>query len=510
MTPPGTLGELFGLGRRDPAAPFLEVPGGEPLTYGDADRGSARIAGALVSLRVTPGDRVAVQVEKSPLAILLYLACVRAGAVLVPMNPAYSDPEVAYLLGDAEPAVVVCDPARADRVSAPQVLTADERGAGTLAVLAATQGSEFDDVARVPDDLAAVLYTSGTTGRPKGAMQSHGNLTSNALALHAAWGFRPDDVLLHALPIFHTHGLFVATNCVLANGTSMVFLPRFDAGAVLEQLPRCTVFMGVPTYYTRLLAEPGLDAARCAGMRLFVSGSAPLLASTHDEFRARTGHAILERYGMTETSMITSNPLDGKRRPGTVGFPLPGVEVRVTTEDGTVQPVGAIGAVAGAVGGVAGAIGGVEVRGPNVLAGYWRRPELGATEFTADGFFKTGDLGVFDADGYLSIVGRSKDLVISGGLNVYPKEVEDVLDGLDGVLESAVIGVPDPDFGEAVVAVVVLEPGATVDEDRVRAAARELLASYTVPKRVHTVDALPRNTMGKVEKARLRERFAAT
>jgi malonyl-CoA/methylmalonyl-CoA synthetase len=493
MTGPETLGALFRLEERDPAAVFLEVPGGATLTYGDTVRGTARVANALGALGVAPGDRVAVQVEKSPLAILVYLACVRAGAVLLPMNTAYSDAEVAYLVGDAEPSVVVCDPERAERVDAPHVVTADASGAGTLAELAVGQRDEFDDVAREAGDLAAILYTSGTTGRPKGAMLTQRNLTSNAIALHAAWGFRPDDLLLHALPLFHTHGLFVATNCVLANGTSMVFLPRFDAGAVLDQLPRCTVFMGVPTYYTRLLAEPGLDAARCAHMRLFVSGSAPLLASTHDEFRERTGHAILERYGMTEMSMITSNPLDGDRRPGTVGFALPGVEVRVTTEAGPCAP---------------GDIGGIEVRGPNVFGGYWRRPELAATEFTADGFFRTGDLGTFDADGYLGIVGRSKDLVISGGLNVYPKEVEDVLDGLDGVLESAVIGVPDADFGEAVVAVLVAEPGAAVDEDTVRAAARGELAAFKVPKRVHVVDALPRNTMGKVEKARLRERFA--
>jgi malonyl-CoA/methylmalonyl-CoA synthetase len=497
VTEPRTLGELFDLRARDRDAVFLDVPDGSALrpgsfTYGDTLDGSGRIAHALGALGVRPGDRVAVQTEKSPLAILLYLACVRSGAVLLPMNPSYSDAEVDYLIGDAEPSVVVCDPARAERVAAPQVVTADARGDGTLAELAAEQSADFDDVGRAADDLAAILYTSGTTGRPKGAMLSERNLTSNAVALHRAWGFRPDDVLLHALPIFHTHGLFVATNCVLANGTSMVFLPRFEVGAVLEQLPGCTVFMGVPTYYTRLLSDGRLDAERCAHVRLFVSGSAPLLATTHDEFFERTGHAVLERYGMTETSMITSNPLDGDRRPGTVGFALPGVEVRVTADGRACTP---------------GEIGGVEVRGPNVFSGYWRRPELSTSEFTGDGFFRTGDLGSFDADGYLAIVGRSKDLVISGGLNVYPKEVEDVLDGLDGVVESAVIGVPDPDFGEAVVAVVVAEPGAPIGEEPLRAAAREQLAGYKVPKRVHVVEALPRNSMGKVEKARLRERF---
>ncbi len=469
-----TLPELFAARRPDDAGVFMELPEGPPVTYGAAAVGSARVAHALRALGVRPGDRVAVQVEKSPAMILLYLACVRTGAALLPMNPAYTDEEVAYLVGDAEPSVLVQDPARA-RSSA---LTME-----AVAGLAAEQPDDFDDVVPQPDDVAAILYTSGTTGKPKGAMLTHRNLASNAEALHRIWGFRPDDVLLHALPIFHTHGLFVATNCVLANGTGMVFLPRFDTASVLAHLPRCTVFMGVPTFYSRLLAEPAFDAECCRSMRLFISGSAPLLASTHDEFRARTGHAILERYGMTETSMITSNPLDGERRPGTVGFPLPGVEVRVTGED---------------------EIGGIEVRGPNVFAGYWKRPELTAAEFTPDGFFCTGDMGTFDADGYLHIVGRSRDLIISGGLNVYPKEVEEVLDELPGVVESAVVGVPDPDFGEAVVAVVIAEPGVSLDADSLQHEARRRLAAFKVPKRVVVVDALPRNAMGKVEKAKLR------
>ena len=347
------------------------------------------------------------------------------------------------------------------------------------------------------DDLAAILYTSGTTGRPKGAMLTQRNLASNAAALHQIWGFQHDDVLLHALPVFHTHGLFVATNCVLANGTGMIFLPRFEPGAVIEQLPRATVLMGVPTYYTRLLADPRFTDDACRSIRLFVSGSAPLLAATHEEFAARTGHAILERYGMTETSMISSNPLDGERRAGTVGMPLPDVDVRVTDPaNGEELP--------------AGRVGGVEVRGPNVFAGYWGRPELTATEFTTDGFFKTGDVGMVDADGYLHLVGRSKDLIISGGLNIYPKEIEDVVDAIDGVEESAVIGVVDADFGEAVVAVVVARPGAVLDPDAVRAAARSRLAGFKVPKHVHVVDALPRNAMGKVEKAKLRSAFDPT
>ena len=470
-----TLAKLFAPRRPAPTTVFMDVPDGQTVTFGDADRESARLAHALNELGVRPGDRVAVQCEKSPAMILLYVACVRAGAVLLPMNPAYTENEVAYLVGDAEPTVVVQEPERAGR-SALSTLA--------LAELASAQPPSYDDVTRGPDDLAAILYTSGTTGKPKGAMLTQRNLASNAAALHAAWGFAPDDVLLHALPIFHTHGLFVATNCVLANGTGMVFLPRFDTAAVIEHLPRCTVFMGVPTFYTRLLADPAFDAACCQSIRVFISGSAPLLASTHAEFRARTGHAILERYGMTETSMITSNPLDGERRPGTVGFPLPGVDVRI---DGD------------------GVIGGIEVRGPNVFAGYWRRPELTASEFTDDGFFCTGDVGALDADGYLSIVGRSKDLIISGGLNVYPKEVEEVLDDLPGVVESAVVGLPDPDFGEAVVAVVIAEPGAALDGDALREEARRRLAAFKVPKRVVVADALPRNAMGKVEKAKLRE-----
>jgi malonyl-CoA/methylmalonyl-CoA synthetase len=443
------------------------VPGRDRLTYGDADRLSAQLAHALVAAGVRPGDRVAVQAEKSPGFVLLYLACVRAGAALVPMNTAYTADEVAHLVGDAEPALVVDDARLAE-------LGADAR----------TRPTSFDAVPVGPDDLAAILYTSGTTGKPKGAMLSHRNLASNAAVLHRLWGFRADDVLLHVLPVFHTHGLFVAVNCVLASGTGMVFLPRFDVDEVLDALPRCTVLMGVPTHYTRLLDDERFDAAAGAGMRLFVSGSAPMLVATHEAFRARTGHIILERYGMTETSMLTSNPLDGERRPGTVGLPLPGTDLRLA-DDQT-----------------------IEVRGPNVFGGYWRRAELTATEFTADGWFRTGDIGSIDDDGYLSIIGRAKDLVISGGMNVYPKEVEDAVDAVDGVLESAVIGVPDADLGEAVVAVVVPMPGRTLDAAVVRAATRSRLAGFKVPRRVEVVDALPRNAMGKIEKAALRRRFS--
>jgi malonyl-CoA/methylmalonyl-CoA synthetase len=472
---PGTLIELFRRARpADPTATsLLETPWGVRVTYADADHRSAQLARVLVSSGVRRGDRVAVQVEKSPEAVLLYLACLRCGAALLPMNPAYSQDEVAYLLDDAEPAMFL-DDGRLFELSG----AADE------------QAQTFDNVELSSDDLAAILYTSGTTGRPKGAMLSHANLASNADVLRREWGFSPADVLLHALPIFHAHGLFVAINCVLASGSTMVFLSRFDVEQVLDALPRCTVMMGVPTFYTRLLDDPRFERTDCGRMRLFISGSAPLPASTHEAFRARTGHAILERYGMTETVMLTSNPLNGERRPGTVGLPLPGTDVRIVDPDDS-------------------GAGAIEVRGPNVFAGYWRRPELATTEFSNDGWFRTGDIGCFDPDGYLSIVGRVKDLAISGGLNIYPKEVEDVLDAIDGVLESAVIGVPDADFGEAVVAVVIPKPGVALDTQIVRDTACQRLAAFKVPKRIEILDSLPRNAMGKVEKAAPRPRFAA-
>ncbi len=472
-----TLRGLLAAVHDDNDDPFLlGADGTVTHTYADAARRSAQLALALAVGGAAPGERVAMQVTKSAESIMVYLACVRAGYVLLPMNTGYTADEVAYLVGDARPVVVLDD----------TLLT-------ELAAQADTLPTTFADHVAAPDELAAILYTSGTTGRPKGAMLSQRNLASNSATLAELWGFRTGDVLLHALPIFHTHGLFVATNCSIANGSPMVFLEKFDADEVVRALPRCTVMMGVPTFYTRLLAHQGFGPEVCTSMRLFISGSAPLLATVHDEFRVRTGHAILERYGMTETSMLTSNPLDGERRPGTVGFPLPDVDVRTVDDGGQGLSTGEVG--------------GIEVRGPNVFGGYWGRPELTATEFTADGWFRTGDVGMFDADGYLHIVGRSKDLIISGGLNVYPKEIEDVIDGLDGVLESAVVGVPDADFGEAVVAIVVAAPGAEPDPAALRAAARERLAGFKVPKRVHVVDALPRNAMGKVEKAVLRRRF---
>ncbi len=483
----------------DPARPFIHFPDGTSLTYGDMLAGSARLAHALVGLGVVPGDRVATQVEKSTEAILLYLACLRAGAAYLPINPAYTLAELDYFLADSEPRVMVCDPARYEAVSAlagklgvAHTETMDASGRGSLADRATGMGADFADLDRAGDDLAAILYTSGTTGRSKGAMLTHDNLASNALALKDAWRWSGDDVLLHALPIFHTHGLFVATNVTLITGASMIFMPRLDADEIVRLMPSATTMMGVPTFYTRLLQDPRLDRALTAHMRLFVSGSAPLLAETHREWEARTGHAILERYGMTETNMNISNPYEGDRRAGTVGMPLPGVEGRITDPE-TGRPL------------ATGEIGMIEIRGPNVFKGYWRMPEKTAAEFREGGWFITGDLGMVDERGYFSILGRGKDLVISGGFNVYPKEVEDEIDALPGVVESAVIGVPHPDFGEGVTAVVSLKKGAALTEAQVLAALTDRLAGYKRPKRVIFVDDLPRNTMGKVQKAALRE-----
>jgi malonyl-CoA/methylmalonyl-CoA synthetase len=481
---------------------FIETPAGRIITYAELLDGSGRLANALVMSGVEPGDRVAAQVEKSPEAILLYLACLRAGAVFLPLNTAYTLPELDYFLRDAEPRLLVVDPSRADAVepiscaagvAAFQTLGA--AGDGSLAELAAASPSAFADVPRERDDLAAILYTSGTTGRSKGAMLTHGNLASNAQALAEIWRFGPQDVLLHALPIFHTHGLFVATNTVLMSGASMLFLPRFDPDTVFRLLPRATTMMGVPTFYVRLLQDPRLDRQSTKHMRLFISGSAPLLAETHRQWRDRTGHAILERYGMTETNMNTSNPYDGDRVPGTVGFPLPGVELRVTDPESGAELA-------------QGEVGMIEVRGPNVFKGYWRMPEKTAQEFRPDGFFITGDLGRIDERGYVHIVGRGKDLVISGGYNVYPKEVESEIDDLPGVVESAVFGVPHPDFGEGVTAALVAQRGADISESAVLAALRPRLAAYKLPKRVLVLPELPRNTMGKVQKNLLRETYA--
>ncbi|MCE4222728.1 malonyl-CoA synthase [Methylobacterium sp. C25] len=480
---------------------LLETPDGLRVSYADLVARSAAYASALSTLGVKPGDRVAAQVEKSPEVIFLFLGAVRAGAVFLPLNTAYTDREIAYFLGDAEPAVFVCDPARetalapvAKEAGVASLRTLGGDGRGSMREVADASSSAFEDIARGSDELAAILYTSGTTGRSKGAMLSHGNLASNALTLAEAWRFTADDVLIHALPVFHTHGLFVATNTALMAGASMLWLPRLDAKQILSVMPRATAMMGVPTFYTRLLKEPGLTREATAHMRLFTAGSAPLLAETHREWSERTGHAILERYGMTETNMSTSNPYEGERIAGTVGFPLPDVALRVVDpESGAPVPDGNVGMI--------------EVKGPNVFKGYWRMPEKTAAEFKADGFFITGDLGKIDTRGYVHIVGRGKDLIITGGYNVYPKEIETEIDGLPGIVESAVIGLPHADFGEGVTAVVVAAPEAR-DEAKILAALEGRLARFKQPKRVLFADDLPRNAMGKVQKALLRETHA--
>lgn len=489
----------------DRTAIAIETPE-KNYTWNDIDTLSGQLATFLTGLNVPAGSRVAVQVEKSPVALMLYLATLRAGLVYLPLNTAYREAEVAYFIQDAEPAIVVCDPANQGWVSelangvGAHVFTLNEAGQGTLTEASASCASDFVTVACPADTLAAILYTSGTTGRSKGAMLSHGNLLANAQVLKTAWGWRSDDVLLHMLPIFHVHGLFVGANGALLAGARMIWLPKFTADDALRYLPRATLMMGVPTYYVRLLAEPRFDKAVCASVRLFISGSAPLLAETFRAFEERTGQRILERYGMSETNMLTSNPYraeDGQRLAGTVGRPLPGVGVRVVNDADAIVPVGSIGHV--------------QVKGPNVFSGYWRMPEKTRQEFTADGWFRTGDLGRFGGentpDDYLSIVGRSKDLIISGGFNVYPKEIEEVIDALPGVEESAVIGVPHADFGEAVVAVVVPRAGAHLDPAPLQAELKQRLANFKVPKQVHVVDTLPRNTMGKVQKNVLRTQF---
>lgn len=471
---------LAELAQRHPDRLFLRTSAGRCVTYGEMTQLVDRIAAALAQRDVQPADRVVAQVEKSPEAIALYLACLRSGAVFVPLNTAYTTAEIEYFLGDADPKIAV-------GVANGGVSLSDLVSNESAALRAPADSKQ--------SDLAALLYTSGTTGRSKGAMLTRANLATNALTLAQAWRFTASDVLLHALPIFHVHGLFVAINTVLSSGCSMLFLSKFDADEVVRLLPEATVMMGVPTFYTRLLQHPAFTRGAAANIRLFVSGSAPLLAETHREFRERTGHAILERYGMSETLMNTSNPYDGERVAGSVGAALPGVEVRIADpESGVPLPE-------------AETVGMIEVRGPNVFSGYWRMPEKTAAEFREDGFFITGDVGRFDRQGYLFIVGRAKDLIISGGYNVYPVEVETELDALNGVAESAVIGVPHPDFGEGVTAVVVPRAGATLEESTLRAALEQRLAKYKLPKRIVFVREMPRNTMGKVQKAELRQRY---
>ena len=483
---------------------FLWRPDGSALSYADLVELSGSLANALKSLGVKPGDRVAAQVEKSAEALLVYLAALRAGAVYLPLNSAYTASEIRYFLGDAEPTLFICRPESAAEMrvvateaGVPRVETLGSNGEGSLMEAARAQPPAFEDVERTRDDLAAILYTSGTTGRSKGAMLSHGNLASNAEVLRDNWRFTPEDRLLHALPIFHTHGLFVATNVTLMTGSSLIFLPTFNANEIVRLLPQATVMMGVPTFYTRLLARDDFGRDLVAHIRLFVSGSAPLSAETHKEFGVRTGHAILERYGMTETNMNTSNPYDGDRIPGAVGLPLPGVEIRIADpQTGQAVPDGEVGVI--------------EIRGPNVFKGYWRMPEKTREEFREDGFFISGDLGRIDDRGYIWIVGRAKDLIISGGFNVYPAEVEAAIEALPGVTECAVIGVPHADFGEGVVAVVTPKPGAILEEKTILAALANELAKFKQPKRVFIATELPRNAMGKVQKKDLREQHAKT
>ncbi len=486
---------------RDSEALLMIREDGSQLSYREFLDIAARFANTLVTCGVQPGDRVVLQVPKSAEALAVYAACVQSGSVMVPLNTGYTADEVDYFVGDAKPKLVICDPKNKEGLESicekhsAQLETLDAVGEGSFANLAAQQPSDFQTVERSIDDLAAFLYTSGTTGRSKGAMLTQGNLLSNAEALVETWRFTSSDVLFHALPIFHTHGLFVASNVTFLAGSSMIFMPSFKVQQAIDHLPRATTMMGVPTFYTRLLDDARLNRDLVQHMRLFISGSAPLLAETHVAFEERTGHRILERYGMTETNMITSNPYDAERRAGTVGHPLPGVEVRITNQETAVPTP-------------AGEIGMIEVRGPNVFTGYWNMPEKTAEEFREDGFFITGDLGQLDEAGYVQIVGRSKDLIISGGYNIYPKEIELLLDEQEGVLESAVIGVPHPDFGEGVVGVLVAKPGVTLDTEAISAAIHSKIARFKQPKQLFVLPELPRNTMGKVQKNVLRNQYA--
>ncbi len=502
--PNNNLFSVFRSHIKAPDAPFIHLPQGGVITYADMVARSGQYANALISLGISPGDRLAVQVDKSIEALFLYLGCLRTGAAFLPLNTGYREKELAYFIVDAEPHIFVCAPDRKSELEkisntsdVAHLVTLGADGRGTMAALADEADREFEDVACQRDDLAAILYTSGTTGRSKGAMLTHNNLLSNALALAEYWRFSQKDVLLHVLPIFHTHGLFVATNVTLISGASMIFHAKFDVDGILEALPRATVMMGVPTYYTRLLSSGRLTRELTIGIRLFVSGSAPLSPETHKKFEQITGHAILERYGMTETNMNTSNPYDGARRAGTVGFPLPGVEIRIC-DTKTGEPV------------AQGEVGVIEIRGPNVFKGYWRMPEKTDEEFRADGFFISGDLGLMDDQGYISIVGRIKDHIISGGYNVYPAEIENALDAIDGIAESAVIGVPHDDFGECVTAVVVSSDETSLNEDEIRNHLVHDLAKFKIPKKVFFVDSLPRNKMGKVQKNELRQKYKDT
>lgn len=485
---------------KDLNATAVETDNGLNYSWRDIERATAMLANLLASLKLPAGSRIAVQVEKSVEAMLLYLATLRAGYVFLPLNTAYQSAEIEYFIGNAEPAVVVCSKKNfgwvskiAFKAGTQNVFTLDDDRTGSLLARAAHCSDQHTAAVKGADDLAAILYTSGTTGRSKGAMLSHGNMLSNALVLKDYWGWQPGDVLIHALPIFHVHGLFVALHGALINGSKMIWCAKFDPKFVVAKMPEATVFMGVPTLYVRLLNEPGLDKQAVRNMRLFVAGSAPLLIETFNDWQKKTGHTILERYGMSETAMLTSNPYKGERRGGTVGFALPGVTLRVQDDGGKLLGVDEIG--------------GIQVKGPNVFKGYWRMPEKTREEFTADGFFKTGDVGKIDQRGYITIVGRSKDLIISGGYNVYPAEIEGYINDLPGVAESALVGVPHPDFGEVGVAVVIAKSGAALKPDAIIAALKSKLANFKIPKQCFVVPELPRNTMGKVQKNLLREQY---
>ncbi len=479
---------------------LLSTPDGREYTYADAIDDSGRIARCLSDLGLKAGDRVTVQVEKSPEAVWVYLACLRGGFIFHPLNMDYQLDELVYFVNNAKPSAVICDPAKLGLFkellndSDCAVLTLDKDGGGSLAGAIAEMPAAFRTRDRRGDQTAVLLYSSGTTGVPKGAKLSHGNLAANALTLIESWAFSPADRLLHALPIYHAHGLFVAIGCVLMSGSSMHFLPKFDTAQVLAALPHCTVMMGVPTFYTRLLLDDMFNKEICSKIRVFISGSAPLLEDTFLAFEQRSGHRILERYGMTETGMNASNPLAGERRPGSVGPALPGVELRVTDGDDNELSRGEIGHL--------------QVRGPNVFSGYWRMRQASAREFTADGWFRTGDMALMEPDDYVTIVGRNKDMIITGGLNVYPKEIETVLDSLPEIAESAVIGVPHSDFGEGVLGIVVPAAGREIAGAELLERIRSRLAGYKLPKRIYAVDALPRNSMGKVQKNRLRAVYA--
>ncbi len=469
---------------KNPTNHFIETDKRASFTYSDIFNLSGQIANTLVASGLKPDDRVAAQVEKSVTALALYLAVVRCGAIFLPLNTAYTESEMTYFLDDAEPRILVCDPVRPMSGNF-TTLTLSANNTGSLVDLAQFQSAKFETIHRSLDELAAILYTSGTTGKSKGAMLSHGNLLSNAKSLVKIWRFTSDDILIHSLPTYHTHGLFVATNTIMLAGAAMIYLPKFDARQIINLMPRATTLMGVPTFYTRLLDHPHLNQERVKNIRLFISGSAPLLAETHKEWSTKIGHAILERYGMTETNMNSSNPYEGERVAGSVGFPLPDVDIRIDAPHGE--------------------IGMIEIKGPNVFKGYWRNPEKTAAEFR-DGYFISGDLGRFDERGYLHIVGRGKDLVITGGFNVYPIEIENEIDAIDGVLESAVIGLPHKDFGEAVTAIVV--KNGDVTETEIKSALNVKLAKFKQPKAIIFVESLPRNAMGKVQKNVLRELYS--